>query len=113
MSRGGAENVWHLAEMSAAEFSELLHRHFPEVEVYGQRVVYGSLTWPLNGSPLRARVRPRQPSVRPVPARGSLDSHLPRGPRIREAGAESRARHVRIGAVRESFGLVARRHRRP
>lgn len=49
VSRGNQPNPWHLHEMDAAEFEALLRARFAHVAIYGQRVTYGSVIWPMTG----------------------------------------------------------------
>ncbi len=43
-------NAYHVRELYAQEFFELILRHFPCAAFFGQRVVYGSLVAPIQGA---------------------------------------------------------------
>lgn len=45
-------NPFHVRELYADEFRQLILRHFPHADFYGQRIVYGSLVAPFTGNGL-------------------------------------------------------------
>ena len=53
--RPGTSNPYHVHELTAPEFEQLLRRHFRHVRLFGQRVRYGSFIGPADGKPSRMR----------------------------------------------------------
>jgi ubiquinone/menaquinone biosynthesis C-methylase UbiE len=54
-------NPFHVKELDEAEFLELLHAHFSQVALYGQRVVQGSVVTPWRfAAPGLRSVSPRE-----------------------------------------------------
>ena len=49
----GYSNPWHVKELYLDQFEALLRVHFPNVDIYGQRVVTGSMLAPLEDKAIR------------------------------------------------------------
>ena len=43
----GQKNEFHVRELHRREFEDLMRKTFPSVEIFGQRMTFSSLTWPL------------------------------------------------------------------
>jgi O-antigen biosynthesis protein len=56
----GYANPWHVKELYLEEFDSLLREQFAHVEMYGQRVVSGSLLAPLADQPSALHTLPRE-----------------------------------------------------
>ncbi len=44
----GYQNPYHVKELYREQFEQMLHKHFPQVRLWGQRLQFGSMIWPLD-----------------------------------------------------------------